>query len=362
MSDPFYITTPIYYVNDEPHLGHAYTTVLADVLARFARLRGQETFFLTGTDEHGQKVERAARERGVTPQQHADQMVLRFENAWQEMQISNDDFIRTTEPRHVRLVEAALQQLWEDGEIYAGDYEGWYCVPDERYWTEKDLVEGNCPDCARPVERLVEKNYFFRMSAYQDWLIDYIEQHPGFIRPEHRRNEVLGFLRQPLGDLCISRSVERLGWGIPLPFDTDYVTYVWFDALLNYVTALRFPSPSPIRTGELSGQGGGEGSAFDTFWPALHPPHRQGHSDHTRRLLAHDAARVGATPAADDLRPRMVERGGDQDVEVARQRRQAARPRRRLRRRRLPLLPDARDDARARRELQPGPNRRPLPR
>jgi len=238
MSAAFYITTPIYYVNDEPHLGHAYTTVLADVLARFARLRGQTTFFLTGTDEHGQKVERAAQERGITPQQHADEMVLRFRNAWTEMQIRNDDFIRTTEPRHVHLVQAALQQLWDDGEIYAGDYEGWYCVPDERYWTEKDLVDGNCPDCGRPVERLVEKNYFFRMSAYQDWLIDTIERDPDFIRPEHRRNEVLGFLRRPLGDLCISRSVERLGWGIPLPFDPDYVTYVWFDALLNYVTAV----------------------------------------------------------------------------------------------------------------------------
>ena len=238
MSASFYVTTPIYYVNDEPHLGHAYTTVLADVLARFARLRGQPTFFLTGTDEHGQKVERAAQERGITPQQHADEMVLRFRNAWTEMQISNDDFIRTTEPRHVNLVQAALQQLWDDGEIYAGDYEGWYCVPDERYWTEKDLVDGNCPDCGRPVERLVEKNYFFRMSAYQDWLIDTIERDPDFIRPEHRRNEVLGFLRRPLGDLCISRSVERLGWGIPLPFDPDYVTYVWFDALLNYVTAV----------------------------------------------------------------------------------------------------------------------------
>jgi methionyl-tRNA synthetase len=237
MNDPFYVTTPIYYVNDEPHIGHAYCTILADVLARYARLSGVETFFLTGADEHGQKVQRAAEERGVTPQAQADEMVVRFQRAWERLQISNDDFIRTTEPRHIRVVQAVLQDLWERGEIYEGAYEGWYCVPDERFWTEKDLLEGNCPDCGRPVERLVEPNYFFRMSAYQDWLTEYIEAHPGFIRPEVRCNEVLGYLRQPLGDLCISRPASRLSWGIPLPFAPDYVTYVWFDALINYVTA-----------------------------------------------------------------------------------------------------------------------------
>ena len=239
---PFYVTTPIYYVNDEPHLGHAYTTVLADVLARYARLReprprGAETFFLTGTDEHGQKVQVAAQRRGVDGQTQADQMVLRFQHAWERLHIAHDDFIRTTQPRHVRVVEAVLQELWDKGDIYAGDYQGWYCVPDERFWTEKDLVEGNCPDCGRPVEQLVERNYFFRMGAYQEWLIRYIHEHPTFIQPEIRRNEVLGFLRQPLGDLCISRPVERLSWGIPLPFDERYVCYVWFDALLNYLTA-----------------------------------------------------------------------------------------------------------------------------
>ena len=224
MSLPFYVTTPIYYVNDEPHLGHAYTTILADVLARYARLRGLETFFLTGTDEHGQKVQEAAEKRGITSQAQADEMVVRFQQTWERLHVAYDDFIRTTELRHVRVVQAVLQDLWDRGEIYRGDYEGWYCVPDERFWTEKDLVDDNCPDCGRPVERIVEPNYFFRMSAYQDWLIQYVSEHPSFIQPETRRNEVLGFLRQPLGDLCISRPVSRLSWGIPLPFDTDYVT------------------------------------------------------------------------------------------------------------------------------------------
>jgi methionyl-tRNA synthetase len=242
MTDPFYVTTPIYYVNDEPHVGHAYTTVLADVLARYARLGGRETFFLTGTDEHGEKVYRAAQQRVIDPQTQADEMVLRFQRTWEQLHISYSDFIRTTEPRHVRVVEAVLQNLWERGEIYLGAYEGWYCIPDERFWTEKDVVDGCCPDCGRPVEKLSEPNYFFRMSAYQEWLVAYIADHPQFIQPEIRRNEVLGYLRQPLGDLCISRPASRLPWGIPLPFDPDYVTYVWFDALLNYVTAAGYLS------------------------------------------------------------------------------------------------------------------------
>ncbi|MBN1877654.1 MAG: methionine--tRNA ligase [Anaerolineae bacterium] len=254
MNDPFYVTTPIYYVNDEPHLGHAYTTILADVLARYARLRGQPTFFLTGTDEHGQKVQDAAQARGISPQAHANEMVLRFQNAWENLHIANDDFIRTTQSRHTRVVTTILQDLWDKGEIYQGSYTGWYCVPDERFWTEKDLVDGNCPDCGRPVEQLEETNYFFRMSAYQEWLISYITQHPDFIRPETRRNEVLGFLRQPLSDLCISRPASRLSWGIPLPFAPDYVTYVWFDALINYVTA----------AGYLSDQ-----DRFERLWPQV---------------------------------------------------------------------------------------------
>ena len=233
----FYITTPIYYVNDEPHIGHAYTTIMADVLSRFHRLAGDDVLFLTGTDEHGQKVDEAAKERDLSPQAHADEMVVRFQALWEALNISNDDFIRTTEARHKRVVSEILQRIYDAGEIYADNYEGWYCVPDERFWMEKDLVDGNCPDCGRPAVKISEKNYFFRMSKYQDWLIEYIQTHPNFIRPEKRRNEILGFLRQPLGDLCISRPKERLEWGIPLPFDDDYVCYVWFDALINYITA-----------------------------------------------------------------------------------------------------------------------------
>jgi methionyl-tRNA synthetase len=258
----FYITTPIYYVNDEPHLGHAYSTVLADVLARYHRLQGEPSFFLTGVDEHGQKVFNAVRKNQVSdPQAYVDQMAERFQNVWHRLEISYDDFIRTTEPRHKLVVQHVLQQLWEDGEIYRGEYEGWYCVPDERFWTEKDLrvsAEGVslCPDCGRAVERIIEANYFFRMSRYQDWLVQYIEEHPDFIQPTYRKNEVLGFLRQPLSDLCISRPALRMGWGIPLPFDLDYVTYVWFDALLNYVTAAGFLE---------------EPERFNTQWPnAVH--------------------------------------------------------------------------------------------
>jgi len=232
----FYITTPIYYVNDEPHIGHAYTTIVADVLARYHRLAGDGVFFLTGTDEHGQKVDQAAESRDLPAQVHVDEMVLRFQNLWKILNISHTDFIRTTEDRHIKVVTEILQSLYDAGEIYADDYEGWYCVPDERFWTEKDLVDGNCPDCARAVVKITEKNYFFRMSKYQDWLIDHIEKNPEFIRPEKRQNEILGFLRQPLGDLCISRPKSRLSWGIQLPFDKEYVCYVWFDALINYIT------------------------------------------------------------------------------------------------------------------------------
>ncbi|MCZ6633152.1 MAG: methionine--tRNA ligase [bacterium] len=249
----FYISTPIYYVNDEPHIGHAYTTILADVLSRFHRIAGHDVFFLTGTDEHGQKVEQAARDRGIDPQTHCDEMVVRFQELWERLEISYDDFIRTTEDRHKEVVCAILQRLYDEGEIYADDYEGWYCVPDERFWTEKDLVDGNCPDCGRPVVQISEKNYFFRMSAYQDWLISHIETHPQFIQPETRRNEILGFLKQPLNDLCISRPKARLAWGIPLPFDEEYVCYVWFDALINYITA-----PGYLQ----------DDAAFARWWPA----------------------------------------------------------------------------------------------
>ncbi|MDE2998835.1 MAG: methionine--tRNA ligase [Gemmatimonadota bacterium] len=249
----FYITTPIYYVNDEPHLGHAYTTIMADVFARYHRIAGDEVLFLTGTDEHGQKVAQAAKERGVDPQDHCDEMVERFRTLWATLNISCDDFIRTTEARHRRVVQQILQQLYEAGEIYPDDYEGWYCVPDERFWTEKDLVDGKCPECGREVVRISERNYFFRMGKYQAWLTDRIRNDPRFVLPASRRNEMLGFLRRPLNDLCISRPKARLSWGIPLPFDESYVCYVWFDALINYITAAGYCQNE---------------EAFARWWPA----------------------------------------------------------------------------------------------
>ena len=232
----FYITTPIYYVNDVPHIGHAYTTIAADVVARFKRLEGYEVFFLTGTDEHGQKVQQAAQNLKVAPQQHVDKLHQRFKELWVKLNISNSDFIRTTEERHKVLVCNILQTLFDKDEIYRDSYEGWYCTPCERFWTEKDLQEGDCPECRRKVEKIKEHNYFFRMGKYREWLVDKIKSDPHFILPASRRNEVLGFLENPLEDLCISRPKSRLPWGIPLPFDEEYVTYVWFDALINYIS------------------------------------------------------------------------------------------------------------------------------
>ena len=213
MSHPnsFYITTPIYYVNDVPHIGHAYTTVAADVLARYWRLRGRDVFFLTGLDEHGQKVQQAAAKAGIDPQAHCDKLAPQFQTLWKRLNISNDAFIRTTDLQHKKVVQQYLQQLYDNKLIYKADYTGWYCTFDERFWTEKDVVEGLCPDCKRPVERISEHNYFFKMGQYQDLLIGHIKQHPNFIRPESRRNEVLGFLTtQKLGDLSISRPKSRL--------------------------------------------------------------------------------------------------------------------------------------------------------
>lgn len=239
----FYVTTPIYYVNDRPHIGHAYTTILADVLARYHRLINVPTWFLTGTDEHGQKVQRAAEAAGMTPQQQADETVVRFHALWKKLEITNDDFIRTTADRHQVVVQKILQDLYDRDEIYRAEFEGWYCVTCERFYMAKDLVGGTtCPEpgCGRAVERITEPNYFFRMSKYQEWLIEYIEANPGFIQPDFRRNETLGFLRQELTDLCISRPKSRMGWGIELPFDQDFVTYVWFDALVNYISAVGY--------------------------------------------------------------------------------------------------------------------------
>jgi methionyl-tRNA synthetase len=245
-ADHFYVTTPIYYVNDVPHIGHAYTTIACDILARYNRLLGKKVFFLTGTDEHGQKVEKAAKDRDRSPQEHADLLVGNFRQLWKQLNISNDAFIRTTDAQHKSVVQKLLQQLYDAGEIEKRSYCGMYCTPCERFWTEKDLAEGNCPDCVRPVDQIEEENYFFLMSKYQSRLVDHIEKvNPDYILPESRKNEVLGFLKsKPLGDLCISRPKARLAWGIPLPFDDRYTTYVWFDALVNYYAADAYLSPT----------------------------------------------------------------------------------------------------------------------
>ncbi|MHB9138855.1 MAG: methionine--tRNA ligase [Victivallaceae bacterium] len=252
----FYITTPIYYVNDSPHIGHAYTTILADVLARYHRSLGIPTFFLTGTDEHGQKVQKAAEKNKLDPQLHCDETVVRFQTLWEKLEITNDKFIRTTDPSHKAVVQKILQDLFDRGLIYKNQYKGRYCVHCERFFTDKDF-DGTilCPEagCNRDTSEIIETNYFFRMSQYQDWLIDYIKTHPEFIQPSFRANETLGFLKNPLGDLCISRPKSRLHWGIELPFDHDFVCYVWFDALINYI----------------SGVGYGQDEAmFKKWWPA----------------------------------------------------------------------------------------------
>jgi len=236
-----YITTPIYYVNDAPHIGHSYSTILADVLARYHRLFGDQVRFQTGADEHGQKVQQSAAARGVTPQQHCDEYSPRFQEMWEKLGISPDHlFIRTTSDSHKQAVQALLQKLHDQGDIYKDSYTGWYSVSDEMFITDTEVTEEG-KEAGRIIE-VSEENYFFRVNKYKDWLIDYLEnQNPGFILPQTRRNEVLGMLRQPLSDLCISRPKSRLEWGIELPFDSDYVTYVWFDALVNYISGLGWP-------------------------------------------------------------------------------------------------------------------------
>jgi methionyl-tRNA synthetase len=253
MNNTFYVTTPIYYVNDVPHIGHAYTTVAADVLARHYSQWDYDVFFLTGVDEHGQKVQQAAAKAGIDPKLYCDGMVPRFQELWKRLNISNDAFIRTTDAGHKAIVRQYLEQLYNTKDeknerlIYAADYTGWYCTFDERFWTDKDVSQGLCPDCKRPVEQLSEKNYFFKMSLYGKELERHITQHfnppDPYIAPGSRCNEVLGFLRKPLEDLSISRPKSRLSWGIELPFDKNYVTYVWFDALVNYISALTYLTP-----------------------------------------------------------------------------------------------------------------------
>jgi methionyl-tRNA synthetase len=251
MSKRFYITTPLYYVNDQPHIGHTYSTIVADIFARYHRLKGDETHFLTGTDEHGQKVQQAAEKAGISPEKHCDDYAGRFRNFWNELGLTYDDFIRTTEKRHMEIVQNVLQDLFDKGDIYKHKYEGLYSISEERFITKKEFEEGNF----REVKEISEENYFFKMSAYQKDLLAYIESNPEFIQPENRRNEIVGFLQQPLNDLCISRPKNRLSWGIELPFDPEYVTYVWFDALLNYVSAVGFKK---------------DPETFNKWWPAVH--------------------------------------------------------------------------------------------
>lgn len=241
MSKKFYITTPLYYVNASPHIGHSYTNIAADTLARSMResLGEDNVWFLTGTDEHGQKIQRAAEAMKLTPLEFSDGMVDKFKELWKSLDITYNDFIRTTEPRHVQTVQRALEILHKKGDIYEDRYEGWYCTPCETFWIESQLVDGACPDCKRKVEKISETNFFFKLSKYQSWLMEYIRMNPDFIRPQSRCQEVSRFLElNVLNDLCISRPKERLSWGIPLPFSPDHVTYVWFDALINYISAV----------------------------------------------------------------------------------------------------------------------------
>ncbi len=249
----FYITTPIYYVNDAPHIGHAYTTINADAFARWHRLIGDDTMFLTGTDEHGLKIQRTAEENGITPQEQADSTSVRFREAWEELNISNDDFIRTTEPRHHAAVQALMTKAYDNGYIYSDTFEGLYCVGCEAYYTEDELDEGNCKVHERPAEHMSEENYFFKLSAFADQLLEHYEKAGDQVRPDGYRNEVLGLLRQEVRDISISRT--SIDWGVPVPWDDDHVFYVWYDALINYATAVGY---------------GANDERFAKYWPAAH--------------------------------------------------------------------------------------------
>lgn len=249
----FYITTPIYYPNDKLHIGHAFSTVMADAMSRYKRMRGYDTYFLTGTDEHGQKIERVAKSLGKNPQQHVDEIVVGIKNLWKELLISNDDFIRTTEDRHKVVVQDIFRKIYQQGDIYKSEYEGWYCTPCEAFFTERQVGEDKlCPDCQRPVEIVKEESYFFKMSGYQERLLKHIEDHPEFIQPVSRRNEMINFIKSGLEDLCISRTT--FNWGIPVPINDKHVIYVWFDALTNYISAL--------------GYGTENDRLYQKYWPA----------------------------------------------------------------------------------------------
>jgi len=249
----YYITTPIYYPSDKLHIGHSYTTVAADAAARFKRQQGYDVMFLTGTDEHGQKIQRKAEEKGITPKQFVDEVVADIKDLWKLLDISNDIFIRTTDQQHEEVVQKIFKKLYDQGDIYKSEYEGWYCTPCESFWTERQLVDGKCPDCGREVELTKEESYFFKLSKYQDRLIQYIEDNPDFIQPQSRQNEMLNnFLRPGLDDLCVSRT--SFNWGVPVTFDEKHVVYVWIDALSNYISALGYLSE--------------DDSNFKKYWPA----------------------------------------------------------------------------------------------
>ena len=263
MSDRiYYVTTPIYYPSDKLHIGHAYTTVAADCIARYKRMRGYDVFFLTGSDEHGQKIERTALDSGTDPQSYVDGIVESFRELWKKLLITNDDFIRTTEPRHKKAVQALFQKLYDKGDIYKSFYEGMYCTPCEAFWLERQLIDGNCPDCGRPVEHVKEESYFFKMSKYQNRLLQYIEENPDFIQPVSRRHEMVNFIKSGLEDLCVSRTTFQ--WGVPVPFAPGHVVYVWFDALVNYLSALGWQDGDP---------------RFEHYWP------------HTVHMMAKDIVR-----------------------------------------------------------------------
>lgn len=249
----FYITTPIYYVNASPHIGHSYTTITADVIARFKRMWGYKVLFSTGTDEHGQKILEAARAQNRDPKEHVDIYSQVFKDTWKKLHISYDDFIRTTEPRHEKVVKYIVNRLYEQGDIYKGIYEGWYCVPCETFLQEDELVGGNCPNCNRPVIWNQEEDYFFRMSEYQDRLLRHVEENPDFVKPDTRRQELISRIKAGIRDLCISR--KGLSWGISLPFSEEYSIYVWVDALINYLTVVGYPE---------------DVERFETYWPAVH--------------------------------------------------------------------------------------------
>lgn len=247
----YFITTPIYYPSDRLHIGHAYCTTVADCMARYHRAKGEDVFFLTGSDEHGQKIQRKAEEMGITPIEYVDRIVAGFQNLWKRLNISNDDFLRTTQERHEKVVQHVMQRIFDQGDIYKKNYEGWYCVPCESFWLERQLEDGKCPDCGRSVEKMEEESYFFKLSKYADRLLKYIEENPDFIQPVSRKNEMINFIKQGLEDLCVTRT--SFDWGIKVPFDPKHVVYVWFDALLNYFTAIGYES---------------DPEKFNKYWPA----------------------------------------------------------------------------------------------